>query len=248
MKSLLAAVATALLFAMPAFAQDPQVATLAASGNGAVQVVPDIAVVTLGVTSRAGTASAALAQNSTELTNALAAIRAGGVADKDIATSDFSIYPVTEQQDGQQTRPPKIIGYEVSNTVRVTIRDIASSGSLLDKVVVGRRQPGERHPLRRRRPHQRRGRSAEGSDRRRPQAGGADGGGSRREAGAHPVGFGKLGRRASAGVRPRRGSPAGAGDARTAVDHGERVDHLRDRAAIAAKEIPAGAGGAMMGR
>ncbi len=135
MKSLLAAVATALLFAMPAFAQDPQVATLAASGNGAVEVTPDIAVVTLGVTSRAGTASAALAQNSTELTNALAAIRAGGVADKDIATSDFSIYPVTEQQDGQQTRPPKIIGYEVSNTVRVTIRDIASSGSLLDHVV-----------------------------------------------------------------------------------------------------------------
>lgn len=131
--------AALLLLALPAVAtaQEPQTATLIANGDGAVMVTPDIASVTLGVVTRARTAGAALSENSIDLANAIAAIRAENVAEKDIGTSNFSIHPVYEDtlRDTQSSEPPKIVGYEVNNTINVTIRDIASSGGILDKVV-----------------------------------------------------------------------------------------------------------------
>ena len=139
MRSWLAALAAAAMLAAPTLAQadtSPPVPQLQANGTGEVMVTPDIAVVTIGVTSQAAEASAALAANSADLAKAIAAIRAAGVADKDIATSGFSIDPVYEQADNQPSdRPPAIVGYRVTNQVRVTIRDIAKSGDLLDAVV-----------------------------------------------------------------------------------------------------------------
>jgi uncharacterized protein YggE len=138
MKTLLAAgTLAALLAAAPALADEPPTPTLQANGYGMVMAVPDIAIVTIGVTTRGEAASSALAANSTDVAKVLDAIKGEGVVDKDIATSGFSIYPVYEQpKDGEpQTQPPKIVGYQVSNDVRVTIRDIATSGGILDKVV-----------------------------------------------------------------------------------------------------------------
>ena len=43
------------------------------------------------------------------------------------------IYPPERQPNPEQ--PPKIIGYRVSNDVRVIIRDFAKAGDVLDKVV-----------------------------------------------------------------------------------------------------------------
>ena len=128
----------AAMLAAPTLAQAdaPPVPQLQANGTGEVMVTPDIAVVTIGVTSRAAEASAALAANSAELTKAIAAIRAAGIADKDIATSGFSIDPVYRQTDNSPSdQPPQIVGYQVVNQVRVTVRDIAKSGGLLDAVV-----------------------------------------------------------------------------------------------------------------
>ena len=136
MKPFAAAFAAVAFIALPALADEPAPPSLQASGQGIEYAVPDIAIVTLGVTSRGRTASEALTANSTDLAAAIAAITGSGVADKDIGTSGFSIYPVYAQNsDGSQTQPPKIAGYEVSNEVRVTIRDIAQSGAILDKVV-----------------------------------------------------------------------------------------------------------------
>ena len=131
--------AAALLFAAPALAQmNPQVPTLNANGTGTVYVVPDIAIVSIGVTTRGATAAEALAANSTEMASVIETISGEGVASRDIGTSGFSIYPVYEQREpanGVETDPPKIVGYQVTNEVRVTIRDIATSGGILDKVV-----------------------------------------------------------------------------------------------------------------
>lgn len=131
-----AALLVSLLFALPAAADQPPTPTLTASGDGSVMVVPDIAVVTIGVASRARTAGAALAQNSTDLAKAIAAIKAAGVDEKDIATSGFGIDPVyAEPKAGEVSQAPAIIGYSVSNSVTVTIRDIGKSGGILDQVV-----------------------------------------------------------------------------------------------------------------
>ena len=139
MRSWLVALAAAAMLAAPALAQaadSPPVPQLQANGSGEVMVTPDIAVVTIGVTAQAAEASAALAANSAALTKAIAAIRAAGIADKDIATAGFSIDPVYDQTDNQPSdRPPQIVGYQVQNQVRVTVRDIAKSGGLLDAVV-----------------------------------------------------------------------------------------------------------------
>lgn len=127
--------------AAPALADDSrQVPLLTANGEGSVGAVPDIAIVSIGVTTRAAAAREALDQNSTDLEKIIAAIRAEGVADRDIGTTGFSVFPVYEQRpprpDGSiDETPPKIVGYQVTNEVRVTIRDIARSGGILDKVV-----------------------------------------------------------------------------------------------------------------
>jgi uncharacterized protein YggE len=139
MRSWLAALAaTAMLAALPTLAQadGPPVPQLQANGTGEVMVVPDIAIVTIGVATQAADASAALAANSADLARAIAAIQAAGIADKDIATAGFSIDPVYRQGDNQPSdEPPAIVGYRVDNQVRVTVRDVARSGGLLDKVV-----------------------------------------------------------------------------------------------------------------
>lgn len=130
--------AATLALAGPAFAQTgPDVPTLTANGTGRVFVVPDIAIVSIGVTSRAPTAAEALAANSTDLNQVIATIEAESVARGDIGTQGFSIFPVYEQppENSTTTEPPKIVGYQVTNEVRVTIRDISNSGAILDKVV-----------------------------------------------------------------------------------------------------------------
>jgi len=130
-----------LAFAAPvsALAADaPPVATLTVSGEGTVEVTPDIVTVTIGVTSRAKTAGAALEANSGSMDAVIKSIRAAGIADKDIGTSGLSVEPLYEQpptrDDGSQA-PAKLIGYEVTNQLRIVIRDLAASGALLDKVV-----------------------------------------------------------------------------------------------------------------
>lgn len=138
MKTLAPALAL-LLFALPAAAQQaPETPILQANGEGRVMVVPDIAVVSIGVVSRAATAGEALRANSTDLAEVIKTILAAGVADKDVGTSSFSVSPLYEQppeRPQQEQRPPRIVGYQVANEVRVTIRDIASSGGILDQVV-----------------------------------------------------------------------------------------------------------------
>ncbi len=139
MRSWLIALAAATMLAVPHATRaddSPPVPQLSANGSGEVMVTPDIAVITIGVTSRAKDASAALSANSADLAKAIDTIKAAGVADKDIATSGFSIDPVYEQADNRPSdRPPAIVGYTVENSVRVTVRDIAKSGALLDAVV-----------------------------------------------------------------------------------------------------------------
>lgn len=132
------AVVAALVFAVPAFADTQLPPTLNANGEGITNVVPDIAIVTIGVTTRGATAAEALAANSADATKVIDTVKAAGIDPKDIGPSGFNVFPVFEPQDPNQPTPnttPAIIGYQVTNEVRVTIRDIEASGAILDKVV-----------------------------------------------------------------------------------------------------------------
>jgi uncharacterized protein YggE len=136
MRRLLSLLVTLLSLALPALADEPKPATLTATGEGVAVAAPDITVVTIGVISSAHTAQAALASNSSDIAAVIATIKAAGIEDKDIGNTGFNvnpIYPPKRQPNPEQ--PTKIIGYRVSNDVRVIIRDFAKAGDVLDKVV-----------------------------------------------------------------------------------------------------------------
>src|SRR5271165_5842203 len=98
------------------------------SGEGSVRATPDFARVTLGVTTTEKDAREAMAGNAKQANALVALIKAQGVAPADIQTSDTSIPPVFSKQQPNQTSPPAITGYSVSNSVTITVRDISRLG------------------------------------------------------------------------------------------------------------------------
>jgi uncharacterized protein YggE len=101
--------------------------------TGEVGRVPDVAHISAGVVTVAPTATAALAQNATQMASVRAALKRAGIADRDIQTSSINLYP-DYRQDAQGTNP-QIIGYRASNEVSVKFRDIAATGRILDALV-----------------------------------------------------------------------------------------------------------------
>lgn len=102
------------------------------SGHGEVTAKPDIARITLGVTSQARSAREAVSANNAAMQKVIAALKSAGIAAADIQTSDFSVSARYTDEEGAA---PRIAGYEVANTLSLTIRDLAKLGSLLDDVV-----------------------------------------------------------------------------------------------------------------
>lgn len=134
-----ALVATAMLPAAPAAAQDSAAARLppriSVMGEGEASVAPDMAVVTLSVLREAGTAREALNANSAAMKEVLDALKAAGIAERDIQTSRLDIQPRYSQPSRDKPQEPKIVGYAVSNVVTVRIRKLAEAGAVIDKVV-----------------------------------------------------------------------------------------------------------------
>ena len=62
----------------------------------------------------------------------MAAIRAAGIAERDIQTSGISLNPNYKYAENQ---PPTIVGYQASNTVNVKVRDLSKLGKVLDTFV-----------------------------------------------------------------------------------------------------------------
>ena len=99
---------------------------ITARGTGTVRGTPDTMTVVLGVQTRADTAEAALGANSERATALIEALKGRGVPAEDLQTSQLSIYPSFDQQG------TRITGYEVSNQVTATLRDIPAAGALVD--------------------------------------------------------------------------------------------------------------------
>lgn len=132
----LVSVLTAAFFILtPAIAEETKVIrNISISGHGEVLAVPDLATVTLGVMTSASTAQEALAANTKAMNDLMATLKQQGIADRDVSTSNFNIGPRYDYGQGG-TQPPKVVGYDVSNTVTVTVRKIEALGDLLDKAV-----------------------------------------------------------------------------------------------------------------
>jgi uncharacterized protein YggE len=117
----------------PAFAEGgkmPRIISL--SGHGEVRATPDIAYVTSGVVTQGATAAEALAANTKAMTDLFAALKDSGIEDRDVQTSNFSVQP---RYDFSNNQAPKMVGYDVSNNVTVTLRKVDTLGTLLDRMV-----------------------------------------------------------------------------------------------------------------
>ncbi len=102
------------------------------TGQGEAMAVPDIAELRLGVEARADTVAEAQTQASEAMDEVVVALKDNGVAEKDIQTQRFSIYPVTRwirEKDEEE-----IIGYRVTNIVVAKIREMDKVGDIIDAV------------------------------------------------------------------------------------------------------------------
>jgi len=104
------------------------------NGNGEVSASPDMGVIQLGVTTQAEMAADSLTENNTEVQAVIDALKAAGVKEADIQTQTFSMSP-TYDNSSTSTGQQKINGYQVTNTVQVTVRDLEKMGEILDASV-----------------------------------------------------------------------------------------------------------------
>lgn len=111
----------------------PRVITV--TGEGQVDAVPDLALISLGVTHEAKEAKAAMDATSKDVAAVLARLTALGIEARDLQTSRFSLNPVWSNRYGSNDQPPRITGFSASNTVTVRVRDLTELGSILDEVI-----------------------------------------------------------------------------------------------------------------
>lgn len=134
------AAAVATLFAsglaMTASAQSPQTANdgtlLSVTADASASRAPDIATLSSGVVTQATDANGAMRANAEQMTKVMAAIKAAGIAERDVQTAGISLYPQYRYAENQ---PPAITGYQASNTVNVKVRDLSKLGKVLDALV-----------------------------------------------------------------------------------------------------------------
>jgi uncharacterized protein len=110
----------------------PYQRTITVTGTGMVTLTPDIAYIYIGVQTEDASATVAMDQNNTQAQAVIEVIKSFGVEDKDIQTTDFSIYPnpVYDENYNQVGTT-----YVVNNNVYVTMRDLEQLGDLLDGAI-----------------------------------------------------------------------------------------------------------------
>lgn len=102
------------------------------SGEGEARAEPDLAVVSVGVTHVAPAAREAMNEVSGRLAAVIAGAKDLGVQDRDVQTSGLSLQPIFRARIRGDDSPPEIEGYRASNSVSLTVRDLASASAVLD--------------------------------------------------------------------------------------------------------------------
>lgn len=136
MKKLLALVMALMLFALPALslAEAPVAvadgATITVTGSASVTLKADYAQVSVGVSTQAETVQKASEENNAAIFTVIAALKEAGIAEEDIATSNYSVHA---EYDYSSFGGQKLTGYNVTNQLTVIIRDMEHIGATLDK-------------------------------------------------------------------------------------------------------------------
>ncbi len=122
--------------AMAAEAESPW-PRITVTGEGRAALAPDMAILSLSVLREAETAREALSANNGAMAEVMTAMKEAGIAERDVQTANFSIEPryVYPQTKDGVSEPPRIVGYAVSNSLSVRVRDLSKLGAVLDRAV-----------------------------------------------------------------------------------------------------------------
>ena len=103
--------------------------TIKVSATSDVFAKPDLALSTFSVLSEAKTVGEAMQDNAAKMNAVIAFVKSQGVDDKDIKTTNFSVSPRYEWRE--KTGERVSVGYEVSQSLQVKIRDLAKIGDII---------------------------------------------------------------------------------------------------------------------
>lgn len=125
-QSLCLGTALALSLAAPALAEG----SISVLGEASIAATPDMATISLGVTTEGATAAEAMAANSKALAGVIERLKSAGIAENDLQTSNLSLNPNWVGYDSGET--PTISNYVAMNMLSVRVRDLAALGGVLD--------------------------------------------------------------------------------------------------------------------
>ncbi|MEI5097427.1 SIMPL domain-containing protein [Streptomyces sp. PmtG] len=137
-----AAVAPATAAEAPAAAAKAQApATVTVTGTGSASAAPDLAVITLGVEVTAPTAQKALAAQNRAAKALIDAVRAKGVAERDVRTEGLSLSAVYEEKGGES----KLTAYRAAQALSVTVRALDDTGRVIQAAMDAAGDAGRVH-------------------------------------------------------------------------------------------------------
>ncbi len=114
-------------------ANNTLVRTLTLSASGTVNSKPDMATISTGVETEAVKARDALDDNNDIMARMMKSLTQAGLEARDIATTQFSVQP--RYQHFKNGRSARVIGYRVTNSLRITVRQLDDLGGILDRLV-----------------------------------------------------------------------------------------------------------------
>jgi len=113
----------------PAFAEG---AYISMSGRGSVSAAPDVAEISVGVTTTSPTADRAMRANAARMNEVFALLEAQKIQRADIQTVQFSVNPQWSNRQTSIDKPLEIDGFVATNILRIKVRNIPALGAVLD--------------------------------------------------------------------------------------------------------------------
>ncbi|MEW2911295.1 SIMPL domain-containing protein [Leisingera sp. JC11] len=106
------------------------------TGESTLQVAPELATISLGVTEEAEEAAAAMSAVAEGMQAVIARLKDAGIAAEDMQTRQVSMQPVWSQDRSYDSGGRReITGFEASSTLMVRVRDLSELGPVLDTVL-----------------------------------------------------------------------------------------------------------------
>lgn len=129
------ALSAALALPLPALAEDDLTPMITVTGTGTVEAAPDLATLSIGVTTQGETAAESLGANSAALEAVMARLAAAGLEGRDMQTSNLSLNPNWTGYESSSLTGPTIAGYTANNMLTIRVRQLDLLGAVLDAAV-----------------------------------------------------------------------------------------------------------------